>query len=179
MQSNLFEAVIGFVVLAVAAGFLFVAYQSSGMNPQAGYSVEALFENAEGLSVGSDVRIGGIKVGVVNGLSLDVKTYQAKVSLNLYSDVEIPADSSAAIVSEGLLGGKYVALSPGGDEQLLAEGDKIEFTQSSVNLESLLGKWVFSGGGVEKDTATGSEGANPPAAADTPKESLVPTLDLE
>ena len=151
MQKNILETLMGAVVLLVAGVFLVFAYQSSQMRVEDGYAVSGRFTNASGISLGSDVRIGGIKVGVVSDLALDASSYQAVVTMNIRKATKIPKDSSAAIVSAGLLGEKYIQITPGGDDQMLSQGGKIAFTQSSVNLEELIGKFMFSGGGVDKD----------------------------
>jgi phospholipid/cholesterol/gamma-HCH transport system substrate-binding protein len=149
MQKNVLETLMGAIVLIVAGAFLAVAYEGSQMRVRGGYTVNAHFANASGISLGSDVRIGGIKVGVVSNLTLDPQTYDAIVDLQMNNDTKIPADSSASIVSSGLLGDKYIQLTPGGDDTMLNEGGKIEFTQSAVNLEEMIGKFMFSGGGVD------------------------------
>jgi phospholipid/cholesterol/gamma-HCH transport system substrate-binding protein len=150
MEKNILETLMGAVVLIVAAAFLYFAYEGSQMRVESGYTVSARFSDASGISLGSDVRVGGIKVGVVSGMSLDSKTYDAVISMQIRQSTAMPKDSSASIVSSGLLGEKYIQLTPGGDEKMLAEGGKIEFTQSAVNLEELIGKFMFSGGGVDK-----------------------------
>ncbi len=150
MQKNILETLMGAIVLIVAGTFLAIAYQSSQMRvSNDGYHVDAHFSNASGIALGSDIRIGGIKVGVVSNLSLDPKTYDAVVSMQIRKDAAVPADSSASIVSSGLLGEKYIQLTPGGDDKMLADGGKIEFTQSAINLEEMIGKFMFSGGGVD------------------------------
>ena len=151
MQKNIIETLMGAVVLLVAAVFMFFAYNGSGMRVEKGYVVTADFGNASGISLGSDVRVGGIKVGTVANLSLDPESYEAVLSIQIRENTKMPKDSSAAIVSSGLLGEKYIQLTPGGDEKMLASGDKIKFTQSAVNLEELIGKFMFSGGGVDKE----------------------------
>lgn len=155
MSNNAIETVMGAVVLAVAGGFLYFAYQNSNVRPIEGYTVTASFANISGIGGGSDVRIGGIKVGVVEKLDLDPKTYQAVATLRVEEHVKLPKDSSAAIQSSGLLGDKFVTIQPGGDETNLAEGGRITYTQSSVNLEEMIGKFVFSGGGADKEDAKG------------------------
>lgn len=157
MEKNILETLMGAVVLIVAAAFLYFAYEGSQMRVESGYTVSARFSDASGISLGSDVRVGGIKVGVVSGMSLDPKTYDAVINMQIRQSTAMPKDSSASIVSSGLLGEKYIQLTPGGDEKMLAEGGKIEFTQSAVNLEELIGKFMFSGGGVDnKDDAKSS-----------------------
>lgn len=165
MQKNVIETITGAVVLATAAIFLVYASEHSQINVDDGYKLNAHFSNATGLATGSDVRVGGVKIGVVSGMSLDPETYQAVVMMEIKPEIKIPADSSAAIASSGLLGDKFVALEPGGDEKMLEPGGKIEFTQSSVSLEEMIGKFMFSGGGVDKNN---SDGAAPSGATATP-----------
>lgn len=153
MQKNVIETLMGGVVLVVAAIFMFFAYNGSGMRVEKGYIVTAKFGNASGIALGSAVRVGGIKIGTVSDLVLDAASYEAVVSMQIREATKLPKDSSAAIVSSGLLGEKYIQLTPGGDDAMLAAGDKISFTQSAVNLEEMIGKFMFSGGGVDKKSA--------------------------
>ena len=162
MQKNIVETLMGAVVLVVAGAFLMFAYQKSDVKVKDGYNITAKFDNASGVTLGSDVRVGGIKVGVVSDLGLDPTTYQAVVTMQVAKGTKLPKDSSAAITGDGLLGGKYVQIVPGGDEAMLAAGENIEYTQSSVNLEEMIGKFVFSGGGADKGK---EEGAAAPAAS--------------
>lgn len=150
MANNAIETVMGAVVLAVAGGFLAFAYNNGNVKPIEGYSVSAAFANISGITPGSSVRVGGIKIGVVESLTLDPKTFQAIAKLRVSKEIPLPKDSSAAIQSTGLIGEKFLAIEPGGDDQNLAEGDQIAFTQSSVSLEEMIGKFVFSGGGADK-----------------------------
>lgn len=151
MSKNAVETVMGAVVLFVAGGFLAFAYNSTGMTDDAGgYELSAKFDNVGGISNGSDVRIGGIKVGAIKANKLDAESYRAVINMNIKPDVKIPSDSTASISSDGLLGGKYVSITPGGEDKMMNPGDEIKITQSSVSLEELIGKFVFSGGGVDK-----------------------------
>lgn len=162
MANNAIETVMGAVVLAVAGGFLYFAYSNSNVKPIDGYLLSASFSNINGIAPGSSVRVGGIKIGVVESLTLDPKSYQAVAKMRVGNDVKLPKDSSAAVQSSGLLGEKFVAIEPGGDEENLADGNKIEFTQPSVSIEELIGKFVFSGGGADKDsTKSGHDGKAP------------------
>lgn len=149
MSQNAIETVMGAVVLTVAGGFLYFAYAHSDVKTVDGYEVSAAFTNISGIAPGSPVRVGGIKVGVVEGLDLDPKNYKAVAKLRISEGIKLPADSSAAVQSAGLLGEKFIALEPGGDDNTLKSGDKIAFTQPSVNLEEMIGKFVFSGGGAD------------------------------
>ena len=142
MQKNIVETLIGAVVLFVAVFFLLFAYKSSNISNGDGYAITAKFDNASGVSLGSDVRIGGIKVGVVSTLGLDKTTYQALVTMQIHKTTLVPKDSSASIVGDGLLGGKYVQLIPGGDEAMLEAGGTINYTQSMpMNLLGL--RWFY------------------------------------
>jgi len=161
MEKNVLETLMGAVVIIVAATFLVFAYEGSQMRVEEGYKISAHFGDAAGISLGSDVRIGGVKVGVVSDLGLDAKTYEAIVTMQIRRNTQVPKDSSAAIVSAGLLGEKYIAITPGGDDKMLADGGKLQFTQSAVNLEEMIGKFMFSGGGV--DNKDNNKKPSPPA----------------
>ena len=146
MRGNVVEALLGAVVLVVAAGFLVFAYSSTEVGSVEGYEVSAKFDRVDGLVVGSDVRLGGIKIGTIVDQTLEPDTYLAVVRMSIDPDIRLPADSSAEIVSDGLLGGRYLSLVPGGAEEMLATGDEIRFTQSPVSLENLIGRLIFSQG---------------------------------
>lgn len=165
MANNAIETVMGAVVLAVAGGFLYFAYSNSDVKPIEGYSLKASFTNISGISPGSAVRVGGIKIGVVEALDLDAKTFQAIAKLRIGSNIKIPRDSSASVQSSGLLGDKFLALEPGGDDTNLSDGESINFTQPSVSLEELIGKFVFSGGGADKAKGADVDNANDGAAS--------------
>jgi phospholipid/cholesterol/gamma-HCH transport system substrate-binding protein len=146
MARNLLETLLGAVVLIVAVGFLVFAYNTSQVDRASGYQLVARFDKVDGLERGSDVRISGINVGTVTDQSLDPETYRAEVRFSLREDIQLPADTSAAVVSNGLLGGKYLALVPGGDIEMLGPGGEVTLTQSAVNLEDLIGQFIFSQG---------------------------------
>lgn len=138
------EVLTGAFVLIVALGFMAYAVSHSGRSTGSGYALQARFDHIDGLAVGNDVRIAGVKVGSVTNTGIDPKSFSAIVTLTVRNDIQLPKDSSAEIVSESLLGGKYVSLSPGGDETDLKPGQTITITQSSISLEQLLGKFIFS-----------------------------------
>jgi phospholipid/cholesterol/gamma-HCH transport system substrate-binding protein len=162
MQSNFVETLIGAIVVIIAGVFLFYGYSNSGMRSTSGYKVSAEFDRVDGLASGSDVRLSGIKVGTVVGQRIDPENYKAVVEMSLTPDVKIPDDSSAKITSEGLLGSNYIALTPGGSEDYLADGGEISFTQGSIDLMSLIGQAVFS-------TTGGNSGkSSSPAPAPSP-----------
>ena len=141
---NAAEVAAGAVVLLVAAGFLGYAVAHSGRSTSGGYVLHASFDHIDGLVLGADVRMAGVKIGSVDAARIDPKTYLADVSFSVQDNIHLPKDSSAEITSDGLLGGKYLSLSPGGDNAMLAAGQTITITQSSVSLEELLGKFIFS-----------------------------------
>lgn len=143
-SNNYFDFIVGTTVLTVAALFFISSFKNTKTSSVKGYEILAKFENADGINVGSDIKISGVKIGVVSAQSLDNKTFQALLKLNIDNQIKIPNDSSAKIVSEGLLGGKYIAITPGGSDDNINSGEELTFTQSSVNFEELLGKFIFS-----------------------------------
>jgi phospholipid/cholesterol/gamma-HCH transport system substrate-binding protein len=144
MKTNLLEVVMGGVVLFVFAFFGIFAYSTSQWQPTKGYEVVAKFDRIDGLMRGSDVRMSGVKVGTIKEIHLDPKTYLAVVHITLTPEVTLPKDSSAEIVSDGLLGGKFLALVPGGEDDVILPGGQILHTQAAVSLESLIGKFMFN-----------------------------------
>lgn len=144
MRSNVIEAIAGAVVLAIAGGFFYYAYTASGTKIIKGYAVYANFDRIDGLVEGSDVKLSGVKVGDVKRIQVDPGTFLARVDMTVDSSVKLPEDTSAQIVSESLMGGKYVALVPGGSEENLMPGSQITYTQSSISLEGLIGKYLFT-----------------------------------
>ncbi|NWH09028.1 MAG: outer membrane lipid asymmetry maintenance protein MlaD [Alphaproteobacteria bacterium] len=159
MQDNLVETLIGGAVIAIAGLFLFFAYQTVDAGHTGGYILKARFDRVDGIALGADVRLAGIKIGTVSALSLDQKTYLADVELAVDKGVMLPEDSSVKITSEGLLGGSYLAIEPGGSDVMLANGGEITNTQGSIDLMSLIGRAVF-GAGESSGTA---EPSTPPA----------------
>ncbi len=146
MNGTLFEALIGAVVLVVAALFLVFAFTSADIGAVDGYEVVAKFDRIDGLNVGSDVRLSGIKVGTVTDQDLDRDTFLAVVRMSIDPDIQLPLDSSAQIVTDGLLGGKFMAIVPGGDPENIEPGGEITFTQSPIILENLIGQLIFGAG---------------------------------
>lgn len=163
MNHNVIETAMGAVVLAAAGIFLVFAMKTAKIETSVGYNVTASFSNASGLLPGADVRVGGVKVGSVTSLSLDPRSYQALAHLTLENGVQVPDDSSATIRSESLLGGKYLAIEPGGSDRLLTQGGNIAYTQSTPDLEQLLGQAIFSmsGAAAKKDDPAPEPAAKP------------------
>jgi phospholipid/cholesterol/gamma-HCH transport system substrate-binding protein len=146
------EILAGAAILAVAAGFAIYAAGGSGVVGDAeSYPLTASFRSVEGISVGSDVRLAGVKVGTVTGLRLNPETYFADATISMRKDVALPTDSTILISSEGLLGGNFVEVQPGGALEMLEPGGEIEDTQGAVSLITLLMK--FAGGSGEKATS--------------------------
>jgi phospholipid/cholesterol/gamma-HCH transport system substrate-binding protein len=145
MQRNTLEMIMGAVVLLAAAGFVSLAYEAADIQGTNGYEIQAEFGTTGGLSVGDDVRISGIKIGRITAQALDPVTYGARIEMAINPDVMIPADSSARITAASLLGGNYLELMPGADEDMLAPGAVIYDTRDPVSLTDLLGKAVFAG----------------------------------
>jgi phospholipid/cholesterol/gamma-HCH transport system substrate-binding protein len=145
-NNNTVETLIGAIVIAVAAGFLFFAYTSTGSGSVAGYDVKARFSSVDGISNGTDVRLHGIKIGTVSALSLDPKTYYAVAHMSIRNDVKIPDDSAVKITSSGFLGSNYVAIQPGGSEKMIAQGGELTNTQGAVDVLGLIGRAVTGGG---------------------------------
>lgn len=146
LRENLVEALAGLLVLALAAWFLLFALGRTGATGGRHYALLASFPDASGIAVGSDVRISGLKVGSVTTQKLDPATYQAIVTMAVDANVHLPLDSSAAITSEGLLGGNYIKLIPGGDTEQLMPGDEITDTQGSTDLMGLIGSVINRSG---------------------------------
>jgi phospholipid/cholesterol/gamma-HCH transport system substrate-binding protein len=143
-NNNYFEIIVGTFVLFCAIFFFATSFKSAKIGTSAGYEIIAKFDNIDGIAGGSDVKISGVKIGTITDQFLDEKDFRATLKILINNSVKIPADSSAKISSEGLLGSKYLSITPGGDEEFLSAGDEIQFTQSSVNFEDLLGKFIFS-----------------------------------
>lgn len=136
----------GAVVLLVAGFFLAFAYTRGDVAAVEGYPITAKFTAIDGLDVGDDVRVSGIRVGSVVAQTLEPELFRAVVTMSIDSAVTLPEDTAALIASDGLLGGKYVSLQPGGLDEVLPPGGEITLTQPSVNLESLLGKFIYNSG---------------------------------
>lgn len=144
MKSNTFEALIGALVVIFTLVFLFYGFSSMRINKDDNYNIYAVFNRIDGIKIGSDVRLSGIKIGSVFSQKLDNSTYEARVSMAIKSNIFIPDDSSAKITTDGLLGGNYISIEPGGNDIYLEAGDEIMFTQGSIDLIGLVGEAIFS-----------------------------------
>jgi phospholipid/cholesterol/gamma-HCH transport system substrate-binding protein len=142
-RENAGEAIVGLLVVLLAAWFVHFAWDRTGGGTKAGaIHITALFPNASGVSAGTDVRVSGLKVGSVLGLALDPQSYQVKVTIALDPSVKLPSDSSASVTSEGLLGSTFIAFTPGGSQTLLKAGDTITDTQGSMDMMALIGQFI-------------------------------------
>lgn len=155
MASERAEILAGAAVIAIALGFLAYAANSAGMMARTGatYPLTASFRAVDGITIGSDVRMAGLKVGTISDLRLNPETFFADATIRLRADVLLPDDSAILISSEGLLGGNFVEIIPGGSLDNLAPGDEIEDTQGAVSLITLLMKFV---GGKSDESAAGA-----------------------
>lgn len=150
MSENTTEVIVGGAVLAAALGFVIFAAQATGFGgTTGGYPLTASFRSIEGVTVGTDVRLAGVKVGTVTQVTLNKETYRADTEFAVLKGIEIPDDSSVVISSEGLLGGNFVEVFPGGSPFYFAPGDEIVDTQGSVSLINLLLKYVGGSGSEE------------------------------
>jgi phospholipid/cholesterol/gamma-HCH transport system substrate-binding protein len=165
MKRNIIETVLGAVVLLVAGVFLAYSTSATKAGTIEGYDVFVNFNEVGGLKTGSDVRVSGVKIGSVKHIDLDPATYQAKVTLSIEDDVKLPADTAARVSSESLMGGAYLALDPGGDEENIRPGGRVKYAQDAQNLETLLGKFIFSMQG--KDSGKDAKASAPAAAPAT------------
>jgi phospholipid/cholesterol/gamma-HCH transport system substrate-binding protein len=173
MGRNLIETIMGAVVLLVAAFFLVFAYRQADLGAVKGYTVRASFLSVGGLANGGDVRINGIKVGSVIDQVIDANSFEAVVRMSIRPDIHLPADTVATIASDGLLGGKYVALDPGRSAQMIPAEGTIAKTKNYRSLEEMVGQIIFlatdSGGNAKADGAAPASAPAAPAATDTPK----------
>lgn len=152
MNRNLLETIIGGIVLCAAGFFLYFAYSHSSIKTDDNtYSLIAKFDRVDGLLIGSEVRMSGVKVGTITSLELDPDSYLAVAKIAVRNDIKLPSDSSAEVQSDGLLGDKYMSLVPGGEETYINEGEEIINTQSAVNLTDLIGKAIFNSSKKEEE----------------------------
>ena len=143
MSNNPTEVMVGGFVLAGAIAFAVYAGQATGLSRGSdGYDLRASFRSIEGVNVGTDVRLAGVKIGTVTGVELNPETYRADTTFSVNEGIEIPDDSAIVIASEGLLGGNFVEVVPGGSPFYFSPGDEMEDTQGSVSLISLLLRFV-------------------------------------
>ena len=147
MSRRTLDLWVGFFVVLGFAALIFLAVRVGGDSDVSGkssYSVEAVFDNIGGLKAHAPVKSAGVIVGRVARIKLDPQTFRARVRLEINTRFEFPQDTSASILTSGLLGEQYIGLDPGGDEVLLKNGDKLQLTQSAIVLEKLIGQFLFN-----------------------------------
>ena len=150
MRRGSLETAVGALVIVIAVIFAIFTFKVTDYGRETGYLLFAEFNHVGSIKTGSDVRVGGIPVGRVTELSLNPETFKARISLDIESKYNFPLDTAVTIGSEGLLGGSFVEIVPGGMDGNLQPNDEIEFTQDSVDMLQLLGKFMFSGA-ADKD----------------------------
>ena len=141
-QNNIAETLIGAAVVAVALAFLAFAYFRTGSGSLRGYEINAKLSKADGLAVGTDVRLAGIKIGTVTDLTLDPKTYLVTVHMSIRDDIKLPVDSSVLVTQAGFLGGQYLSVTPGGDDKMMVAGSTFENAQGSIDVMGLVGRFA-------------------------------------
>ena len=155
MRRSAAELLAGAAVLLAAVGFLAYAVTATGRSVGGeGITLTARFERIDGITPGTDVRLGGVRVGSVVAQRIDPETFLAVVTMRVDGTLRLPDDSSAEITTDGLFGGRFVALVPGGAEGRLTDGDTIRITQSAISLEALIGRFMFSGEGGSRPAGT-------------------------
>ena len=165
------ETLVGLFVLLGMLGLVFLALKAANLasfGNNDSYTLQARFDNIGSLKVRAPVRSAGVTVGRVTSIALDSKTYQGLVTLEVSRSVQFPKDSSARILTAGLLGDQYIGLEPGADEKNLAAGDTISQTQSAVVLESLISQFLYNKA-ADAGAANAAPASPAPPAAGTKK----------
>ena len=141
-RSNYAETLVGAAVVAVALVFAVLAYYRTGAAGLSGYEVNAKLAKVDGLAIGTDVRLAGIKIGTVSDLTLDPRTYLVTVHMDIRKDIKLPADSSILVTQAGFLGGQYLSVTPGGDDTMMTAGAYFENAQGSIDVMNLVGRFA-------------------------------------
>ncbi len=156
MEREKTEIVVGIAIIILSLLLVLGVYNKGFLEKKGDYyKLKASFERVDGINIGNDVLISGVKIGEVLTKELDKNNYNALITLSINKEIKLPLDTSAEIASANLMGDKYISLVPGAETELLKDGDAIEFTQSSINLEGLLTKFFF--GLDSKNENTNSE----------------------
>lgn len=152
MTYRAWEVALGALVLALAVVFVAFALRTTGtaISGDAGYDLHASFRSAEGVHAGTEVRLAGVKIGTVTELTLDPQDFRARLTISVNRDLQLPADSTIQVASEGILGGTFVEILPGGDLENLQPGDTFQDTQSAISLITLLLR-AFTGSDASAD----------------------------
>ena|SRR5688572_24077884 len=164
MNKKGIETLVGMFVLLGMLGLLFLAMKAANLGQVGGgdtYTLHARFDNVGGLKLRAPVRTAGVVVGRVTNITLDKQSFQSVVTMEMIRDYQFPKDSSAKILTAGLLGDQYVGMEPGGDDANLAAGETLAQTQSAVVLESLIGQFISG----KADSAPAAATVTAPAAS--------------
>lgn len=157
MSSSRLELIVGFLVILLFAAFSYYAFDNRGAVKGSKYTINAVFNDASGIEIGSDVKIAGVTIGKVVNFKLNNSQFDAFVIMEVSENLKLPWDSSARIMSAGLLGEKFIAITPGVEEELIEIGGVIQFTQSTLSFEEMLSKLLF---GLAKDKKDKKEDEN-------------------
>ena len=155
------ETLIGAAVVAVALVFAALAYYRTGPGGVTGYEINAKMPKVDGLAIGTDVRLAGIKIGTVSDLTLDPRTYLVTVHMDIHNDIKLPVDSSILVTQSGFLGGQYLSVTPGGDDKVMTAGAFFENAQGSIDVMGLVGRVM--GGDKTSNQAPGPKPQTPKA----------------
>jgi phospholipid/cholesterol/gamma-HCH transport system substrate-binding protein len=165
-QNSSAEVLIGALVVLLAvivAAYLYLHRSSSA----SGYDIQARLAKVDGLGVGTDVRISGIKVGNISSMTLDPNNFLVNVHMTIHDDVKIPVDSSLTVDSSGILGSQYISINPGGDDKNLAAGGMIDNAQGSIDMNGLIGRFL-GGSSSSPPPAPAKPQAKVPGPGDSP-----------
>jgi phospholipid/cholesterol/gamma-HCH transport system substrate-binding protein len=161
MHNETVETLIGAVVIAIAVVFTVFAYRSTGTTPGgSGYQLTAKMNRVDGLAVGTDVRLAGLKVGTIAAMTLG-QDYLITVHMAINTDVKVPDDSSLVVTSSSLLGSSYLSISPGGSDKMLPPGGVIKNTQGAIDMMGLLNRFVNSSSGSSSSATPAPAPAQP------------------
>jgi phospholipid/cholesterol/gamma-HCH transport system substrate-binding protein len=160
MHNETVETLIGAVVIAIAVVFTVFAYRSTGTAPGSGYELTAKINRVDGLAVGTDVRLAGLKVGTIAAMTLGTD-YLITVHMAINTDVKVPDDSSLVVTSSSLLGSSYLSISPGGSDKMLPPGGVIKNTQGAIDMMGLLNRFANSGSGSSSSSTTPAPAPQP------------------
>jgi phospholipid/cholesterol/gamma-HCH transport system substrate-binding protein len=141
-QSNAAEVITGAIAIVVAVALLGLIYLHNGSSSLSGYEITAKIDKADGLGVGTDVRLAGIKIGSVTSFSLDPNNFLVTVHMNIHDDVKIPTDSSLAVSQSSILGSQYIVIQPGGDSTNIQPGGTVSNATGSIDLLGLINRMM-------------------------------------
>ncbi|GAA0531613.1 phospholipid/cholesterol/gamma-HCH transport system substrate-binding protein [Rhizomicrobium palustre] len=161
MHNETVETLIGAVVIVIAVVFVIFTYQTTGSARMDGYELTAKMVRVDGLAAGTDVRLGGVKVGTIKALTLN-PDYMITIHMDINGNVKVPDDSSLVVTSSGLLSGSYLSIQPGGSDKMLAAGGQIKNTQGAIDMMGLLNKFVNSSSGSSSGNSSAAPAPSQP-----------------